>query len=232
MNRWREVIVSALAAIFVTAGFGQVVGEDLVAPKPIYKVNPVHPPELFEQAVEGSAIIVATVDLFGSVSNPEVESASHEEFGIAALLAASEWIFEPATKAGVPLEIQIKLPFKFEVSFEHKLNVERGREVFKKLSVPVVPSSELEQAPLPSFVPALVDFYPETLKGSGVSAAISVEFVISPTGTVHNPRIISSSASGFEEAAMRAVSEMRYKPIYLQGQPIYVSIMRPIHMKE
>ena len=232
MKAWRDILFASLIAIGASGALAQTATEEIIAPNAVYKVSPVHPEELFELAIEGSAVVITTVDLFGSVNNPTVESATHEEFGIAAMMAVSEWIFEPAMKHGVPLEIQVKIPFKFEVSFEHKLNVELGREVFKKLNVPIIPSSELEQAPLPSFVPAFVDFYPENLKGSDISAAISVEFVISPTGTVHNPRIISSSARGFEEAAMRAAAEMRYKPIYLEGQPVYVSIMRPIQMSE
>jgi len=232
MKAWRQILFAVLIAFATRAVLAQGNTDEIVAPKAVYKVSPVHPEELFTQGIEGSAVILATVDLFGSVDNLSVDTASHEEFGIAAMLAASEWIFEPAMKHGVPLEIQIKLPFSFEVSFEHKLNVELGREVFKKLNVPIIPSSELEQAPLPTFVPAFIDYYPKMLKGSDISAAISVEFVISPTGTVHNPRIISSSARGFEDAAMRAAAEMRYKPIYLDGQPVYVSIMRPIQMSE
>jgi|GEM_PF-663039 len=232
MKASRAILLLLLIAVGPLTAQAQNSTEGIIPPKAVYKVDPVHPPELFEKAIEGTAIIVAMVDLFGSISNPSVESATHEEFGIAAMLAASEWIFEPAMKHGVPLEIQVKIPFKFDVSFEHKLNVELGREVFKKIEVPIIPSSELEEAPLPSFVPALVDFYPVELKGSEISAAISMEFIISPTGTVLNPRIISSSARGFEEAAIRAAAEMRYKPVFLQGQPAYVSIMRPIQMKE
>ncbi|MDQ8205208.1 energy transducer TonB [Pelagicoccus sp. SDUM812003] len=202
--------------------------DEITPPVAIYKVDPTHPTELYARGVEGEAIIIATVDRFGTVLDPIVDRATHEEFGLAAMLAASEWIFDPAVKNGVPIQLKVRIPFEFEISFEHLLNVEMGREVFQELKVPVIPSFELDQAPLPSFVPAFADFYPEAFRNSGKSAAVSVEFIIDPKGNVINPRIISISTPGFEEAAIRAVAHMQYKTIRFEGQPVYVSLMMPI----
>ena len=201
-------------------------------PIAIYKVTPTHPEDLYQQGIEGHATVEITVDVDGSVIDPSVHTTSHEEFGLAAMLASSEWIFEPATKNGVPVEIRAKLPFVFSLTFEHKLNVEMEREVFKKLDTKITPSSDLEKPPLPTFVPAFVDFYPEEFIGTGKSAAISIEFIIAPDGFIHNPRIISISTEGFEEAAIRAASHMKYKPIEVDNKPVYVSMAMPIQMSE
>lgn len=202
--------------------------DDLIPPVAIYKIDPTHPAELYARGVEGEAIVIASVDMFGSVMDPVVDRATHEEFGLAAMIAASEWIFEPATKNGVPMAVRVKIPFNFKIAFEHKLNVEMGREVFKEIDVPVLPSFELDQAPTPSFIPLFDEFYPEEFANTGKSAAVSVEFIINPDGNVINPRIVSISTPGFEEAAMRAVSHIRYKTIRFEGQPVYVSLMMPI----
>jgi len=202
--------------------------DEIVPPNPIYKVDPIHPEALYSRGVEGEAIIIASVDMFGSVLEPIVDRATHEEFGLAALLAASEWIFEPASKNGVPIAVRVRIPFTFSIAFEHKLNVELGRELFQEVDVPVIPSFELDESPLPSFVPAFDEFYPESLKSSGKSSAVSVEFVIDPEGYVINPRVVSISAPGFEEAAIRAISHIRYSPIAFEGQPVYVSLLMPI----
>lgn len=208
-------------------------GEDAIqAPVAVYKVSPKHPQELYERAIEGRAVVIVIVDMFGKATEPEVESATHPEFGIAASLAASEWQFEPATQNGVPMEIRVSLPFHFEIAIEHKLNVELGRKVFIALDVPVIASSDLPQAPVPSFVRPFSDFYPERLKGSGQAASVSLEFIISPTGQVLNPRIISISTEGFEKAALLAACHMTYRPILVEGKPVYVSIFRPIQITE
>ena len=202
--------------------------DEIIPPTAIYKIDPTHPQELYDRGVEGEAIIIASIDRFGTVIEPIVDRASHEEFGLAAMIATSEWIFEPATKNGVPIAISVKIPFNFEIAFEHKLNVEMGREVFKELEVPVIPSFELAQTPVPSFMPAFDAFYPEDLKNTGKSSAVSLEFIINPSGKVINPRIVSISTPGFEEAAMRAVSHIKYNTVRFEGQPAYVSITLPI----
>lgn len=206
--------------------------ETVSPPVPVYKVSPRHPIALYEQAIEGNATVVVTVDVLGNVEDPEVQNASHKEFGIAATVAASEWVFEPATKNGVPIEIRVSLPFDFKIALEHKLNVQIGRKVFVQLEESVLPSSDLSQEPLPSFVPPFSNFYPESLRGSGKSASISLEFVISPEGEVLNPRVLSSSSEGFEEAALLAASHMTYRPIEVDGNPVYVSVIRPFQLSE
>lgn len=201
---------------------------DIEPPAAVYKVDPVHPQELYARAVEGEAIVIAPVDMFGNVEEPFVAQATHDEFGMAALLAASEWIFEPATKNGVPIAVKVKIPFSFKIALEHKLNVELGRKAFQEIDAPVTPSFELDQTPLPSFVPAFDEFYPEELENTGKTSAVSLEFIIDPEGYVLNPRIISISTAGFEEAALRAVAHMRYQPVRVDGQPAYISTTMPI----
>ncbi|EDY84971.1 TonB family C-terminal domain protein [Verrucomicrobiia bacterium DG1235] len=202
--------------------------DEIIPPAAIYKIDPTHPSELYARGIEGEAIIIASIDMFGSVIEPIVDRATDEEFGLAAMIAASEWIFEPASKNGVPIAVRVKIPFTFKIAFEHKLNVEMGREVFKEVDVPVIPSFELDQAPLPTFVPAFDEFYPTEFINTGKTSAVSLEFIINPDGNVINPRIVSISTPGFEEAALRAVSHIKYKTIRVEGQPVYVSLMMPI----
>lgn len=219
---------SSLALSAQSDGESTEKNDELIPPLAIYKVDPTHPAELYARGVEGEAIIIASIDVFGTVVEPVVDRATHDEFALAAMLAASEWIFEPATKNGVPQAVRVKIPFTFTIAFEHKLNVEMGREVFQQLDVPVTPSFELDQAPTPRFIPAFDEFYPEEFANTGKSAAVSVEFIVNPDGNVINPRIVTISTPGFEEAAMRAVAHIQYKTIRVQGQPVYASIMMPI----
>ncbi len=234
MNFWKTPLTFATTILVASTCFSKE-GENtsnVLPPVPIYKVSPKHPDDLYARAVEGEAVVAVTVDMFGGATKPEVESATHPDFGVAASLAASEWIFEPATKAGVPIESRVKLPFVFEIAFEHKMNVEMGREVFVELKGPIVPSSELDKDPLPSYVPPFSNFYPENFRNSGKSAAVNLEFVISPTGEVLNPRILSITTEGFEKAALQAISSMKYRPIMVNGKAAYVSMIRPIQLTE
>ncbi len=234
MKFWNTGLLMTAAILAAGTGLskeGSVDGE-VVPPVPIYKVSPTHPEPLYSKAIEGEAVILVTVDMFGSVRDAEVESATHEEFGPAALQAATEWVFEPATLDGMPIEIRVKLPFAFDITFEHKMNVEMGREIFVELKGPIIPSSELDKTPLPSYVPPFSNFYPESFRSTGKSAAVNLEFVISPKGEVLNPRILSITTEGFEEAALKAVSSMKYRPVMVDGKAVYVSMIRPIQLTE
>ena len=236
MNVCRTAIIPILAAAIPFLGYPQQSGSinsgTLTAPVAIYKVSPTHPEDLYRKAIEGEAVVSIIVDIFGNATDPQVESASQPKFGEAAMKAASEWIFEPATKGGVPIEVRAKLPFVFEIAFEHKMNVEIGREVFVELSGPIIPSSELAEDPLPSYVPQFSKFYPKAFRSTGKSAAVNLQFVISPKGLVLNPRILSISAKGFEKAALMAISHMEYQPIIVDGEAVHVSMIRPIQVTE
>jgi TonB family protein len=107
-----------------------------------------------------------------------------------------------------------------------------GREIFVELNHAIVPSSELDKDPLPSYVPPFSNFYPENFRNSGKSAAVNLEFVIAPNGEVLNPRILSITTNGFEKAALQAISSMKYRPVVVDGKPAYVSMIRPIQLTE
>lgn len=234
MKTWKTLFAIATTISTTTVGISNESADtsDVLPPVAIYKVSPKHPESLYAKAIEGKAVVTVTVDIFGSARDPEVESATHEEFGFSAMIAASEWVFEPATKKGVPIEIRAKLPFIFEIAFEHKMNVEMGRDVFVELTEPILSSSDLDRDPLPSYVPPFSNFYPEQFRSTGKSAAANLEFVISPTGVVLNPRILSITNEGFEKAALQAISSMKYRPIKVGGEAVYVSMIRPIQLTE
>jgi len=234
MNFWKTGLLTTAAMLvaMMCLSMEGAKDEDVVPPVPIYKVSPKHPESLYDKAIEGKAVVTVTIDMFGSVTEAKVDNATHEDFGKAAMQAASEWVFEPATQNGVPIEIRAKLPFVFEIAFEHKMNVEMGREVFVELKGPIVPSSELDKTPLPSYVPPFSNFYPEEFRDTGKSAAANLEFVISPKGEVLNPRILSITTEGFEKAALQAIASMKYRPVMVDGKAAYVSMIRPIQLTE
>lgn len=51
------------------------------------------------------------------------------------------------------------------------------------------------------------------------SEAVTLEFDVNPEGNVVNPRVISSTNSCFDRAAMRSVERWRYAPSIRDGQP-------------
>lgn len=89
-----------------------------IAPKPLHTVAPEYPKSLRDDRVEGIVYVQARIDKKGAVSHTEIQTRkdverAHARFEEAALAAAAQWTFEPATKDGEPVSVEIVIPFKF-----------------------------------------------------------------------------------------------------------------------
>jgi TonB family protein len=55
-----------------------------------------------------------------------------------------------------------------------------------------------------------------------LQGVVVLEAVITETGDVGNLAVVSPAGAGFDESAVEAVSQWKYKPVLLQGQPVCV----------
>lgn len=62
--------------------------------------------------------------------------------------------------------------------------------------------------------------YPPSAHEEGVTGTVTVEFVISPTGTVISAHAISSPDPRLSEAAVAAVLQWRFAPELKAGRPV------------
>jgi len=62
--------------------------------------------------------------------------------------------------------------------------------------------------------------YPDGAAQRGIEGWVLVEFDITPTGAVMNPRVIDADPQGvFDRAALRAIEKWKFKPQIVDGQP-------------
>jgi len=81
---------------------------------PLFRVQPVYPPALLVQdRPPGTAEIECIIDRTGRVRLPRIVTASDEAFGWSAATALSAWVFKAPARAGVPVEVRVRIPFKF-----------------------------------------------------------------------------------------------------------------------
>jgi protein TonB len=59
--------------------------------------------------------------------------------------------------------------------------------------------------------------YPPRALSRGIQGWVIVQFTISATGTVKDPRVVDSSNSIFDDAALKAISRWRYNPKVEEG---------------
>jgi len=86
------------------------------APKPTAKRAPVYPVSLRSAGITGDAMISFVVGSDGAIRQGEVVSATHAEFGEAALKAVQQWTFAPGQKAGLPVNVRMRVPIVFSIS--------------------------------------------------------------------------------------------------------------------
>jgi len=64
--------------------------------------------------------------------------------------------------------------------------------------------------------------YPRSLEKSGLDGYVQVEFTVTETGEVRDAKVLESSSSQFDSAALSAVNRWRFQPVQEEGRPIPV----------
>jgi len=87
---------------------------ELAMPVPIRKVDPKYPPDLIEQNVQGEVMLYAVIRADGSVDSIQVVRGVDPQLDANAKSAFAQWKFQPASKAGVPVDLEaiVHIPFK------------------------------------------------------------------------------------------------------------------------
>ena len=87
----------------------------LSGPVPVIKVDPKYPPELISEHIEGEVVLYAIVRASGSVDAIEVVRKVDPRLDLYAAQAFARWKFRPATRDGVPVDVEavVHIPFKY-----------------------------------------------------------------------------------------------------------------------
>ena len=81
---------------------------------PHYRVVPQYPEALKNVGgPAGQTVIEFIIDREGRARLPRIVSASHEAFGWAAATAVAQWVFAPPFRNGKPVDVKVRIPFKF-----------------------------------------------------------------------------------------------------------------------
>lgn len=93
---------------------GTAPAEDLSQPVATRTVDPAYPLELMRENVAGTVILYALIRADGSVGNVGVLRGVDERLNRFAREAVSQWRFQPATKNGVPVDVEatFQIPFR------------------------------------------------------------------------------------------------------------------------
>jgi TonB family protein len=86
---------------------------NVVMPKLVHFENAPYPPEAEKARIEGQPVLKLTIDATGKVTGVEVMEPAGHGFDEAAREAALKFVYEPATRDGKPIPVQILYQYKF-----------------------------------------------------------------------------------------------------------------------
>ena len=88
--------------------------EDLSQPMATRKVDPAYPIQLMRENVHGTVILYAVIHADGTVGNVRILRGVDERLDRYASQAVAQWKFDPATKNGMPVDVEatFQIPFR------------------------------------------------------------------------------------------------------------------------
>jgi TonB family protein len=89
--------------------------------------------------------------------------------------------------------------------------------------------ADLDRAPVATFQPAPV--VPHHLIREAAGAHVTVEFVVSRSGEVVSPRVVSSDNSAFDDLAVKTVKQWKFRPGFRRGKTVNTRMLQPIRFK-
>ena len=86
---------------------------------------------------------------------------------------------------------------------------------------------------MPEAVKSVIPAYPETAIKEGLSGEVLLQVLIDSEGEVRFVRVLKPSGvdAGFEEAAVKAAYQFRYKPAIVDDEPVAIWVKCPVKFK-
>lgn len=97
-------------------------------------------------------------------------------------------------------------------------------------SVPVRAEAAFDDPPTPLRTQA--PRYPDALRKDGITGMVSISVTIDEKGSVAAATVTKSTNAGFDDAALEAVKQWKFKPAKKGGQPVAVTVVLPIRFTD
>ena len=214
-----------------------------VKPKVLHSVKFVHPEEAIRDSLEGKVFLKFRVNVDGSVSDVRVLRGP-EVFHQAAIDGISQFRFKPAEHNGKPVAVWMTQPVNFQLPKQQTRQAPRSSRYVpptasgqislkKNFSSEVRPIFKVEVKP--KLLHEVLPVYPKEALENKVEGRVPLRYVVNVDSSVSGVKVLKSSGTidrkDFQQAAIDAVSQFRYKPAEHNGKPVAVWIIRMIRFR-
>jgi TonB family protein len=196
-------------------------------PVPTKQINPAYPDSARRNGFQGQVLVKALLGVDGMIKEVKVmkNETNSTELATAAMKAALDWQFTPATVNQKPTEVYLTIPFRFKLSNEKQ---------DKQTSDDFAP---VDEQPMP--IKQVQPHYPELARRAGVEGTVWLKVLVSEEGTVKNVKVMNVSSNlkngdtpgGLEGAAIEAARQWTFKPAMMKNKPVEVWAAIPFRFK-
>lgn len=173
----------------------------------INRVEPVYPELARRSRVEGVVILNVRTDENGLVDQIKVTNSKDPLLNRAAVDAVRQWRYQPFYYKGK------RHPIVFTVTVRFKLSAGRDEE-----------SPEREAKETPGVKPQLIHrvdpVYPERALRAGIEGVVVLKITTDKEGNVINLVVMRSESTMLNQAAIEAVQQWKYRPVFIDGNSI------------
>ncbi len=188
--------------------------------EPIRSFLPTYPPSAEKDKLRGLVVIRTVVSAKGDVTGTQVIGGD-DLLAQAAIAAVKKWKFRPFLKNGIAVTASTNLPFNFifldQLPAQNPDQKDGLNSVLNAISVVGISRAAAEQLRIYQVAPK----YPELAELAKIQGTVLLMGDIDKSGVVR----VLGPLSGHPlliKAASDAVSQWRYRPVLLDGQPVNV----------
>jgi TonB family protein len=181
-------------------------GEGVTVPRVVKDVKPNYTPDAMRRGVQGLVGLSCVVKADGKVGDCTVTRPLDATLDQEAVRVAKQWQFEPGTKDGQPVAV--------EVSIEMSFTLRDGPPVFRPgagVSSPVVISEVKPE-------------YPADVMREGIQGTVELEGIVQIDGTIDSIRVVKGLDGRLDHEAVKALGQWRFRPGQKDGQDVRVRI--------
>jgi TonB family protein len=233
------------AAAPATAARGNGGGSTVQLAKLVKQVPPVYPMEADAEHISGTVVVHFTIAKDGAVTDVQVVSGP-PELKEAAVAAVNQWVYEPATVSGHPVQSDANVSLVFKPpppppapSVGDAAAAAAGTATAAATTPATTPATAAASGVTPALaggakrvqfdgkamskqlVHQVSPHYPDAAKEAHIGGKVVLRAIIATDGSVKELTVISGPKE-LQATSLKAVQQWRYKPTLINGDPVEV----------
>ncbi|MBW4037792.1 MAG: M56 family metallopeptidase [Acidobacteria bacterium] len=190
----------------------QYVSAKVIAGTRLSFVQPIYPKEAKAAGIQGKVVLSATIGKDGQIASLKVLSGP-PELTKAAWAAVKQWTYAPFMHNGQPTEVDTTITVNFSLDTNGSAAPDHASPGVGQSASGATRPALIHQGTGPIFPPA------EKNKGA-FDGTVVVALTVNTDGLPTNVSVKKSLGSDFDQSALEAVKQYRFKPATLAGNPV------------